>query len=646
MEIDKLQISITADASKAIKEYEKLGNSLAKINNALKKMQEDNSGDGFARLTQKVNEFASSVKDVTPIIKELGDSLEKIQRASSAKGMTKMVKELEKFKDVDANPGDALVDIANSDEPLSYLEQIKEMFDGISDSVKGATKAVKGFSKQIGKIVYYRVLRRTMAEISKWAKEGADNFYTFLNANQSAESKNMTRQLDRISTSLNALGNTVGVTLLTTLALLSGAIQFLSTGFIQLMNVLNATIALLKGSKTYFKANTDATKKWSQAVNNALEGFDELNVISSKTDANPMEMFTKENAAEAIDGLGVEALAVGGLALALYKLKHRTGGLTGAFKEKNETLRKQSELTEKETGKVGALNTAFSTVTDGVGAFAGALGSIGVTVAIKELFDKLKEIDNLGETAETSLGTVESAFSSKYDEILNQSKDFVNELNEILAGIGKEEAPEVPVQKPLPQKGQTSTSSEMVAFGPEATWENATFPTKKPATSTNQSASQAPSSSSTGVKYEATTLPKENLLVKLYEDTKKVGEAVAESLERVMPKLFRMALSLGVSSVVPAPGFASGGFVTSGEVFTARENGIPEMVGRIGNKTAVANNDQITEAIASAVYDAITSANMGSNVNVTLEGDAKRLFTVVQKEAKSYTRATGNYAFS
>jgi Skp family chaperone for outer membrane proteins/uncharacterized protein (DUF1499 family) len=50
---------------------------------------------------------------------------------------------------------------------------------------------------------------------------------------------------------------------------------------------------------------------------------------------------------------------------------------------------------------------------------------------------------------------------------------------------------------------------------------------------------------------------------------------------------------------------ASGGFVNTGQMFVARENGIPEMVGRIGNRTAVANNDQITEGIASAVESAM-----------------------------------------
>jgi hypothetical protein len=52
---------------------------------------------------------------------------------------------------------------------------------------------------------------------------------------------------------------------------------------------------------------------------------------------------------------------------------------------------------------------------------------------------------------------------------------------------------------------------------------------------------------------------------------------------------------------------ASGGFVDEGEMFVARESG-PEMVGSIGGRTAVANNDQIVEGIANGVYDAVSAA--------------------------------------
>lgn len=62
-------------------------------------------------------------------------------------------------------------------------------------------------------------------------------------------------------------------------------------------------------------------------------------------------------------------------------------------------------------------------------------------------------------------------------------------------------------------------------------------------------------------------------------------------------------------------GFASGGFPQSGQIFLAREAG-PEMVGTIGGRSAVANNDQIIAGIKQGVYEAVTSA-MGGNSGAT-----------------------------
>ena len=59
--------------------------------------------------------------------------------------------------------------------------------------------------------------------------------------------------------------------------------------------------------------------------------------------------------------------------------------------------------------------------------------------------------------------------------------------------------------------------------------------------------------------------------------------------------------------------FAAGGFPDMGEMFIARENG-PEMVGRIGSKTAVANNEQITTAIYNAVKSALGGSQSGTPI--------------------------------
>jgi len=81
------------------------------------------------------------------------------------------------------------------------------------------------------------------------------------------------------------------------------------------------------------------------------------------------------------------------------------------------------------------------------------------------------------------------------------------------------------------------------------------------------------------------------------------------------------------------PTFAVGGFPQTGELFIAREAG-PELVGSIGKRTAVANNDQIVEAVSQGVYEAVREAQLRQGeqpliVKVYLEG--KQIVNTVEK---------------
>lgn len=75
-------------------------------------------------------------------------------------------------------------------------------------------------------------------------------------------------------------------------------------------------------------------------------------------------------------------------------------------------------------------------------------------------------------------------------------------------------------------------------------------------------------------------------------------------------------------------GFASGGYPETGELFLARENGMNEMVGRIGSHSAVANNDQIVEAIRGAVMQGIKADGQ----NVLLREQNMLLRAILEKD--------------
>lgn len=65
----------------------------------------------------------------------------------------------------------------------------------------------------------------------------------------------------------------------------------------------------------------------------------------------------------------------------------------------------------------------------------------------------------------------------------------------------------------------------------------------------------------------------------------------------------KFGLNLKTISEISIPRFAEGGFPTTGQMFIANEAG-PELVGNIGRRTAVANNEQIVASVSAGVAEA------------------------------------------
>lgn len=94
--------------------------------------------------------------------------------------------------------------------------------------------------------------------------------------------------------------------------------------------------------------------------------------------------------------------------------------------------------------------------------------------------------------------------------------------------------------------------------------------------------------------------------------------------------------------------YATGGFPEDG-LFFANHN---EMIGKFSNgKTAVANNDQITQGIKQAVIEGMSevfaNANVGQqNGSIVVQIDGQEVFRTTQRYANQYTAMTGQPAFN
>lgn len=130
-----------------------------------------------------------------------------------------------------------------------------------------------------------------------------------------------------------------------------------------------------------------------------------------------------------------------------------------------------------------------------------------------------------------------------------------------------------------------------------------------------------------------------------------------ESLKLDFPKItmphFKITgefdLKTGTVPSVSVNYYAQGGMPNTGELFMARENGINEMIGRIGNHSAVANNDQIVASIQGGVEAAMMNVMMafagsvgGNSEPPIIENvwkcDSETLYRATQKGKEKYDR--------
>jgi hypothetical protein len=96
--------------------------------------------------------------------------------------------------------------------------------------------------------------------------------------------------------------------------------------------------------------------------------------------------------------------------------------------------------------------------------------------------------------------------------------------------------------------------------------------------------------------------------------------------------------------------YAQGGFPDMGQMFIAREAG-PELVGTIGNRSAVVNNDQIVESVSLGVYQAVVAAlgsdgDSGGDTQIVINLDGEKIYENQQKVARNRGYSLGMGAFS
>ena len=129
---------------------------------------------------------------------------------------------------------------------------------------------------------------------------------------------------------------------------------------------------------------------------------------------------------------------------------------------------------------------------------------------------------------------------------------------------------------------------------------------------------------------------------------KSIGDRIVSALGRVEDACRNIRIEVN-NYYGGGDGYATGGYPVSGEYFFAREDGMPEMVGRVGRRTAVMNNGQIADTMAQSLMRAMGQGGGSSQPQVIenkLYLDGEVVYANQQKiqRSKGYNLGMGVFA--
>lgn len=567
-----------------------------------------------------------------------------------------------------------------------FSKKASEGLSVLKSQLGGLISPLGKVGKMFGRIAMYRLVRSAIKGISSAAKEGVNNLVRYSAALNSTDAAAANATMSEYATTLLQVKNTLGAALMPILTALLPVINTIASAFITAANAVNMFFQALQGKTTFTKAKkstVDYAKSLKTATGAAKElqktllGFDEINRLNAENKggggaagADFSNMFEEaeinekvkkyaEKTQKIIDMIndfihsviGILITSIGlfviGVILTFSGANIPLGiglMLAGAHLFGKEIAQKWGELPQTLRAQIMKIMVAvgFGIATIGILlAFSGANIPLGIGLIIAGAailgsacaldWDAVKDaIQGPLGVLMAILGTVKLVlgavltFSGAHIP-LGIALMVVGAAELVTAAVvnwksilkfltGAWEAIKKDASTPLGKlaigvvllfSGHTAIGLGMVNaaclqfFHPEEpNYENAFYPIKK-----------------------------------AWENIKNWWET---SVQRTLD-MWKQSVSsvfmiggggsgregkFGRSGNATVGKFASGGFVTSGQLFYARESG-PELVGSIGGRSAVANNDQIVEAVSNGVYNAIAPLMSGvrnGDTHIYLDG--------------------------
>ena len=541
----------------------------------------------------------------------------------------------------------------------------REAAKGIKEMSKAASKAknpLETFISSLKRIAMYRILRSIIKAITQAFQEGLQNAYAFSNGIE-GEGHRFAEAMDSMKTATSTMKNQLGSAFISLLTAIAPIINTIISLITKLADALSQLFAAFTGS-TYLKA-ADVPQKWAEAAGgagkaakewkNQLLGFDEINRLNEPNQGggggggggvDPSQMFKESPINEKL----------------LAFINRIKEGLQPALERCKEAFERLKEAWERFTDSItqdGALSNLISdllilcgtTILNGITVLADVLTLVldvltalntgdwsqvwrsfaqllyDIVILIADFFVGLTNliVDALlvfTGIIDDLLGTDLSGWLKADNEAFNEMYNAAKNSDEGLFGLKK-------------TLGLTETATEKAADGAED-FSDALLDVGDKSQETDgrvrevRGAVEWVLDGFRGFGGEVAAI-----ITSLFQPLADLCAWIDSALQgfsilgNVSARASRDIEVGNIYAVDPSMLRADGGFVDEGQLFIAREAGA-EMVGSIGGHTAVANNDQIVEAIRAGVFDGVLAANNNSgnrDVNVKVYLDSREIRT-------------------
>lgn len=173
-------------------------------------------------------------------------------------------------------------------------EKVNKSFKSTSKSAGLFSGKIGGLVKQFGKMLKLKIMRTIIANIIKGFSESIGYLYQYSKAMDNTDATSFKDSMDRISTSLQYLKNSLAAVTSPIVEALTPAIEKLVDWLVRGIDVVNQFFSALNGNSTYTRAkkyvkeyaestsdSVDSAKESIEELKATILGFDEINALNA-----------------------------------------------------------------------------------------------------------------------------------------------------------------------------------------------------------------------------------------------------------------------------------------------------------------------------------------------------------------------------